>query len=57
MNTLVTSLVIQWLRLHTANAGGQGSIPGWGTRSCMLQLRSQHSQKKFFFFKKEYFIY
>ena len=23
-----TPLVIQWLRLHTLNAGGLGSIPG-----------------------------
>ena len=28
-----TSLVVQWLRLHTPNAGGLGSIPGQGTRS------------------------
>ena len=26
-----TSLV-QWLRLRTSNAGGVGSIPGWGTK-------------------------
>ena len=26
-----TSLVVQWLRLHAPNAGGPGSIPGWGT--------------------------
>ena len=26
--TLGTSLVVQWLRLHTPNAGGPGSIPG-----------------------------
>ena len=32
------SLGVQWLRLHTPNAGGLGVIPGWGTRSCMLQL-------------------
>ena len=30
---LGTSLVVQWIRLHTPNAGGQGSIPGQGTRS------------------------
>ena len=24
--------MVQWLRLHAANAGGAGSIPGWGTR-------------------------
>ena len=34
-----TSLVVQWLRLHTPSAGGPGSIPGRGTRSHMPQLR------------------
>ena len=34
-----TSLVVQWLRLHTQHAGGPGSIPGQETRSHMLQLR------------------
>ena len=34
-----TSLVVQWLRLHTLNAGDLGSIPSSGTRSHMLQLR------------------
>ena len=38
--SLGTSLVVQWLRLHTPNAGGPGSIPDQGTRSHMLQLRS-----------------
>ena len=32
--------MVQWLRLHTANAGGSGSIPGQGTRSHVLQLRA-----------------
>ena len=27
-----TFLVVQWLRLHSSNAGGTGSIPGWGTK-------------------------
>ena len=27
-----TSLAVQWLRLHAANAGGVGLIPGWGTK-------------------------
>ena len=27
-----TSLVVQWLRLHTSNAGGMGLIPGGGTK-------------------------
>ena len=32
-----TSLVIQWLRLCTPNAGGLGFDPGQGTRSHLLQ--------------------
>ena len=39
VNTVRTSLVGQWLRLHTSKAGGLDSIPGQGTRSHMLQLR------------------
>ena len=35
-----TSLMVQWLRLHIPYAGSLGSIPGLGTRSYMLQLRS-----------------
>ena len=27
-----TSLVVQWLRFCTSNAGDEGSIPGWGTK-------------------------
>ena len=34
-----TSLMIQWLRILTPNAGGLGSIPSQGTRSHMPQLR------------------
>ena len=34
-----TSLVVQWLRLLAPNAGGLSSVPGQGTRSCMLQLK------------------
>ena len=34
-----TCLVAQWLTLYAPNAGGQGSIPGQGTRPWMLQLR------------------
>ena len=34
-----TSLVVQWQRLCTLNVAGLGSIPGWGTRPHMLQLR------------------
>ena len=39
-----TSLVVQWLRLHTLSAGGPGSIPGQGTRSRKLQLRPSSVQ-------------
>ena len=31
-NNLRISLVVQWLRLCTPNAGDTGSIPGWGTK-------------------------
>ena len=31
-----TSLVVQWLRLLTPNAGGMGVTPGQGARSLML---------------------
>ena len=31
--------VIQWLRFYPLNPGGQGLIPGWGTRSQVPQLR------------------
>ena len=36
---LGSSLVVQGLKLHNPNAGGQSSIPGQGTRSPVLQLR------------------
>ena len=28
-----TSLEVQWLRLHTSNSGGRGSIPGQETKN------------------------
>ena len=31
--------LVQWLRLCFPNAGGPGSMPGQGTRSCMSLLR------------------
>ena len=39
-------LVVQWLKLCAPNSGGTGSIPGWGTRSHMLQLRPCAAKKK-----------
>ena len=38
--------MVQWLRLLAPNAGGLGSIPGQGTRSCMVQLRACMPQLK-----------
>ena len=37
--TIGTSLVVQWLRLCTSNAGDPGLNPGQGTRSHTSQLR------------------
>ena len=39
-----TSLVVQGLRLHAPNAGDLVSIPGRGTRSCIVQLRVHMTQ-------------
>ena len=41
-----TSLLVQWLRLCTPNAGDLGSIPGQGTRSHMAQLKTPHAASK-----------
>ena len=42
-----TSLVVQWVRCCTPNAGGPGSIPGWGTRSHMhAATKSSHATTK-----------
>ena len=38
-----TSLVIQWLGLHSPSKGGPGSIPGWEAGSHMLQLKILHA--------------
>ncbi|TEA34054.1 hypothetical protein DBR06_SOUSAS2310164, partial [Sousa chinensis] len=40
------SLVVQWRKLRAPNAGGPGLIPGQGTRSHMLQLKSLHATTK-----------
>lgn len=40
-------LAVQWLKLHTPNAGGLDSIPSTETRSCMLIALPK--KKKFFF--------
>ena len=36
----------KWLRLWAPNAGGSGSIPGQGARSCILQLRVFNPQQR-----------
>ena len=36
-----TSLVIQWLRLHSPNTGGPGSIPGQRSKFYMPQLKKK----------------
>ena len=41
-----TSLVVQWLRLCTPNAGDLGSTPGRGTRSHIPQLSVRMPQLK-----------
>ena len=42
-----TSLVVQWVGLHTPNAGGPGLIPGQGTRSRMhATTKSSHATTK-----------
>ena len=56
-----TSLVVQWLRLHTLSAGGQGLIPGQGTRSHVPQVRPGTAKEisKFclFFWKKDHVFF
>ena len=42
-----TSLVVQWVRLHAPSAGGLGSTPGRGTRSCTrAATKSLHAATK-----------
>ena len=41
-----TSLVVQWLRLHTSNAEGMGLIPGQGTKIPHATWCSQKKKKK-----------
>ena len=41
-----TSLVVQCRRLHVPNSGGLGVIPGQGTRSHTLQLKTPHAPEK-----------
>ena len=43
LSLLGTSLEVWWLRLWASNAGGMGSIPGWGTK---IPYAVWHDQKK-----------
>ena len=52
-NILGTSLVVQWLRLCTSNAGGMGSIPGQETKIpcaawCGKRKKERKKEKKVF---------
>ena len=47
----VTSLKVQWLRLHASNAGDVGSIPGQGTKilhatGCGKKKQNKKTKKK-----------
>ena len=41
-----TPLVVQWLTLHTADAGATGSVPGQGTKIPHAVQRGQKIEKK-----------
>ncbi|XP_033257416.1 uncharacterized protein C19orf44 homolog isoform X2 [Orcinus orca] len=41
-----TSLAVQWLRLCASNAGGVGSIPGWGTKIPHAARCGQEKERK-----------
>jgi len=47
----MTSLVVQWLRLHASNAGDAGSIPGQGTK-ILYAVQLKIKVVFVFFFKK-----
>ena len=42
-----TSLVVQWLRLWTSNAGDEGSIPGQGIKILHAARSDQKKEKNF----------
>ena len=46
INSIGTSLVVQWVRLRAPSAGGPSSIPVQGTRSHVPQLRVRMLQLK-----------
>ena len=46
LESLGTSLVVQWLRLSTPGARGLSPIPSQGIRSHMLQLKILYASVK-----------
>ena len=41
--------MVQWLRLRASNAGGTGSIPGWGTNiphAVQTKTKKQKNKKE-----------
>ena len=44
----MTSLAVQWLRLHASTAGRMGLIPGWGTKMPHTMSRKQTTTTKIF---------
>ena len=46
-----TSLVVQWLRICTSNAGGTDLILDWGTKT----LKAVWYRSQFFFLKTRYY--
>ena len=47
LDTVRTSLVVQWLGLHAPNVGDPGLIPGQETRVYVPQLKILHATVKF----------
>ena len=47
-----TYLAVQWLRLHTFTASGNGSIPGWRTKILLACMVWQKNKKCFCEFSK-----
>ena len=46
LRSLGTSLVVQWLRLYTSNAGDPGSIPDQGTKTPHASVKILHAATK-----------
>ena len=46
-----TSLVVQGLKFHTANVGGKGLLPGWGTKIPHAVWHGQKVNYLFIYFR------